>query len=106
MSWIPALVIAALPTALAQLLPKTARRLGTVIGIFLALIVFTPIHNGLFHYLLNHRWEMVKETQVVRFFFTDTEHDGRRAIGFHYFLLGPDEARYVDNGELFWEEGL
>ena len=100
------MIIVLIPVGIARLLPEAARRFGLVISIVIAVIAYTPVHNGLFQYLLNHQWEMVKGNALVRFFFINTVHSGRRAIGFHHAMLGPDEARCVDDGELFWEEGL
>lgn len=77
-----------------------------VIAIVLLLLAFTPVHNGLFGWLLNSRWELVKYSPVVRIWFISANHGDRPALGFQHFLMGPSEARYIDTGEHFWEEGL
>jgi hypothetical protein len=76
------------------------------IVVILLLLAFTPVHNGLFSWLLNSHWELVKDSPVIRMWFISSTQDERPVLGFNHFLLGPSEGRYIETGEHFWEEGL
>ena len=102
MSW---LLITVLFAALIVFATRLKRRLRAVVVILL-LLAFAPVHNGLFGWLLNRHWDLVRDSAGVRMWFISSTRGERRVLGFNHFLMGPSEARYVDTGEHFWEEGL
>jgi hypothetical protein len=102
MSWILIIAVFAFPIYLARRLTGALR----VIVVVLLILAFTPAHNGLFSWLLNSRWELVRDSPVVRVWFVSATQGDRHVIGFNHLLMGPSEARYIDTGEHFWEEGL
>jgi len=102
MSWLLITVVFAALVFFATRLRMPIR----AIGVILLILAFTPVHNGLFSWLLNNHWDLVRDSPVVRMWFISSTRGERRVLGFNHFLMGPSEARCIDTGEPFWEEGL